>query len=114
MAFERIRHAFAASLALFWPIAASISPYMASFMSISVLRRREITCSSVSEAMLSERRVLTRSDEPSTSVESASRPVSGGKSTSFSCGYCESQERSAPRSTIPICISKIVDAEPCA
>ena len=90
----------------------STSIFIPSFMSISVLRRRESTCSSVRDVILSERRVMIRSDEPSTSVSSASRPVSGGKSTSFSCGYWLSQLRSAPRSTMPICISKIVIASP--
>ena len=34
-------------------------------------------------------------------------PVSGGSSTSRSCGYWLSQLRSAPRSTMPICIPKV-------
>ena len=29
--------------------------------------------------------------------------------TSFSCGYCESHSRLAPRSTMPICTSKRCD-----
>ena len=34
--------------------------------------------------------------------------------TSASWGYWDSHERSAPRSTMPICISKMVEALPCA
>ena len=36
--------------------------------------------------------------------------MSGGSSVSFSCGYCESHETSAPRSIIPIFISKTIEA----
>ena len=36
----------------------------------------------------------------------------GLKSTSFSCGYCEIQSSSHPRSTMPICISKSSEGLP--
>ena len=81
-------------------------------MSLSIFLRRESTCSSVSADMFSEKRDMITSILPSTSDCRASTPVSGGSSTSFSCGYCDSHVKSAPRSTIPMRISKIVMASP--
>mmetsp|Transcript_53191 Transcript_53191/g.119412 ORF Transcript_53191/g.119412 Transcript_53191/m.119412 type:complete len:226 (+) Transcript_53191:1519-2196(+) len=87
---------------------------MLSPMSISILRRRDTTCSRVRAVRLRERRACSTSVPSSTAEESISRPVSGGKRTSLSWVYCESHERSAPLSTRPICISKTVDAAPWA
>ena len=49
------------------------------------------TCSSVSDAILIEIRQSTTSVPPSTLVPLTCRPISGGSSVSFSCGYCDSQ-----------------------
>ena len=43
-------------------------------------------------------------------VFTTSRPVSGAKVISRSCGYCESHSIEAPRSIIPICTSKSTPA----
>mmetsp|Transcript_30395 Transcript_30395/g.97015 ORF Transcript_30395/g.97015 Transcript_30395/m.97015 type:complete len:243 (+) Transcript_30395:173-901(+) len=58
--------------------------------------------------------IRTICTEPSTRIDCTSRPERGPKRTSFSCGYCDSQARSAPRSTMPICISNKRPALPLA
>ena len=63
------------------------STSMPDAMSISILRRRERTCSSVCAERFRDRREWMTSVDPSTSELSASMPVSGGSSTSFSYGY---------------------------
>ena len=83
-------------------------------MSVTTFLRLASTCSIVGAARLTERRTAMNRTAPSTRVDCTSRPVSGAKRISFSCGYCESHERSAPRSTMPICISKMVDASVCS
>ena len=49
------------------------------------------TCSSVCDAILIEIRQSTTSVPPSTLVPLTCKPISGGNSVSFSCGYCDSQ-----------------------
>mmetsp|Transcript_28892 Transcript_28892/g.85989 ORF Transcript_28892/g.85989 Transcript_28892/m.85989 type:complete len:370 (-) Transcript_28892:1328-2437(-) len=66
-----------------------------------------ITCSIVGVVRLTERRTLATRIEPSTARSMTSTPVRGEKSSSCSCGYCEIQLRLAPRSIMPICISKM-------
>eukprot|EP00962_Isochrysis_galbana_P046724 scaffold18878_cov104-Isochrysis_galbana.AAC.2 len=64
-----------------------------------------MTCSMVGVVRLTDSRTLATSREPSTSRSVISHPVSGEKSSSSSCGYCDSQDKSAPRSIMPIWIS---------
>mmetsp|Transcript_2675 Transcript_2675/g.8940 ORF Transcript_2675/g.8940 Transcript_2675/m.8940 type:complete len:276 (+) Transcript_2675:4632-5459(+) len=64
-----------------------------------------MTCSMVGVVKLTDSRTLATSSEPSTSSSTISQPVSGEKSSSASCGYCDSQDKSAPRSIMPIWIS---------
>mmetsp|Transcript_9797 Transcript_9797/g.28406 ORF Transcript_9797/g.28406 Transcript_9797/m.28406 type:complete len:214 (+) Transcript_9797:3273-3914(+) len=66
----------------------------------------EMTCSIVSACRLTERRMSTTHSFPSTCSRRTSRAERGAKRISRSCGYCESHERSAPRSIMPICISR--------
>ena len=54
------------------------------------------------------RRSSTTRTSFSTRVELISRPVNGANVISLSSGYCESHDRSAPRSIIPIWISMTV------
>eukprot|EP00967_Tisochrysis_lutea_P060333 scaffold77172_cov26-Tisochrysis_lutea.AAC.2 len=51
---------------------------------------------------------------PSTRYECTSSPDSGPHRISRSCGYCDSQAMSAPRSTMPIGISNTMPAAECA
>ena len=50
-------------------------------------------------------RISTTWTEPSMREETTSSAVSGAKRISRSNGYCESHDKSAPRSTIPCSIS---------
>ena len=51
-------------------------------------------------------------DVSSQLVDCTSRPVSGAKRISCSCGYCESHQMSAPRSIMPCWISKTMPLPP--
>mmetsp|Transcript_38499 Transcript_38499/g.106258 ORF Transcript_38499/g.106258 Transcript_38499/m.106258 type:complete len:432 (-) Transcript_38499:943-2238(-) len=64
------------------------------------------TCSMVSALRLTLSRTSATMLPWSTRVFMSCIPVSGPKRISFSCGYCEIQPSSAPRSTMPISISK--------
>ena len=74
-------------------------------------RRLPVTASIVCAERLIESFMSKSSSEPSTRAERISSPVSGPNRISFSCGYCDSQLRSAPRSTMPCSISKIMPTD---
>mmetsp|Transcript_17002 Transcript_17002/g.55773 ORF Transcript_17002/g.55773 Transcript_17002/m.55773 type:complete len:205 (+) Transcript_17002:1405-2019(+) len=106
------------------PILASRSPQLPLFSIWSTSRSRfwhmsrttffllARTCSMVRAERLMFRRTATTSTEFSTRVDVTSRPVRGAKQISSSWGYWDTHERSAPRSTMPMLISKIVETDP--
>ena len=81
-------------------------------MSLRSLRRRAITSSIVAALRLIESRTSGTSTEPATPSLRISRPLSGAKRISFSCGYCDSHPMSAPRSTMPCWMEKTTPGPP--
>mmetsp|Transcript_172357 Transcript_172357/g.552450 ORF Transcript_172357/g.552450 Transcript_172357/m.552450 type:complete len:230 (+) Transcript_172357:1649-2338(+) len=86
----------------------AVSAFKFEHMSDTSLRRFQTTSSIVPMVKFKLRRIMTTSTEPSTRVPITCMLVNGGKHNSASCGYCETQPRSAPLSIMPICISRIV------
>mmetsp|Transcript_172365 Transcript_172365/g.552491 ORF Transcript_172365/g.552491 Transcript_172365/m.552491 type:complete len:263 (+) Transcript_172365:1685-2473(+) len=84
------------------------STRMLSHVSLTTFERFPTTSSMVPIVKFKLRRIMTTSTEPSTRVPVTCMLVNGGKHNSASCGYCETQPRSAPLSIMPICISRIV------